>query len=306
VLAWARESDGRIIPYCRLDPADSPVAEAKRCLARGARGIKLHARAQSFAFEKGALDAIFAAARDAGAPILLHAGRGMPPMDGLADLALRHPDVPLVLAHAAIAGQGMFASRLSEHPATLYDTSCLSPLDVVELFARVPAERIVFASDVPYGRPAVGLYMALRAARLAGLDDTERRLVTGETMTAVLNHHPLATARPPRLDTVRPINGRLLRVNGYLLMAFSAMLGAAAPGLDVARALPGVALARCVCRDPEPGPAGPTLARIDTALEAAEQLIAAGAPRSIPAIGLIHGAMCIAATERPAPTPPNE
>ena len=38
VLAWALDSGGRIIPYCRLDPADDPVGEAERCLARGARG----------------------------------------------------------------------------------------------------------------------------------------------------------------------------------------------------------------------------------------------------------------------------
>ena len=77
----------------------------------------------------------------------------MPPMDPLADLALRFPDVALVLAHAAIADQGMFASRLGDHPGILYDTSTFSVFDQLELFARVPAERIVFASDVPYGRP---------------------------------------------------------------------------------------------------------------------------------------------------------
>ena len=154
VLAWAEASGGRIVPYCRLDPADEPVREAERCLARGARGIKLHPRAQAFGFGDGAAESIFAVARDAGVPILVHAGRGMPAMDPLATLALRFPEVPLVLAHAAVADQGMFASRLAGHPRVLYDTACMSPGDVVELFARVPAERIVFASDVPYGRPS--------------------------------------------------------------------------------------------------------------------------------------------------------
>src|ERR1700730_16513315 len=48
VLGGARESGGRLYPYCRLDPADDPVAEAERCLRLGARGIKLHPRAQAF------------------------------------------------------------------------------------------------------------------------------------------------------------------------------------------------------------------------------------------------------------------
>ena len=77
VLAWAAESGGRIIPYCRLDPAEDPVGEAQRCLARGARGIKLHPRAQAFGFGDAVAEAIFAVAQDAGVPILVHAGRGM-------------------------------------------------------------------------------------------------------------------------------------------------------------------------------------------------------------------------------------
>jgi hypothetical protein len=45
--------------------------------------------------------------------------------------------------------------------------------------------------------------------------------------------------------------------------------------------------------------AGPALERIDAALSAAEQLIAAGPPRSFLAIGLVHGAATITATEPP-------
>jgi len=77
VLQSARESEGRLVAFCRLDPADDPVGEAKRCLALGARGIKLHPRAQSFGFGNAAAEAIFHVARDAGVPILIHAGRGM-------------------------------------------------------------------------------------------------------------------------------------------------------------------------------------------------------------------------------------
>ena len=85
-------------------------------------------------------------------PILIHAGRGLPPLaDGLADLALRHPGAVLILAHGAICDQGILTTRLADHPGVLYDMSCFFPLDVIELFARVPAERIVFASDPPYG-----------------------------------------------------------------------------------------------------------------------------------------------------------
>src|SRR3954452_21592839 len=297
VLGWAAESGGRLLPYCRLDPAEDPVAEAERCLARGARGIKLHPRAQAFQFGLPAADAIFAVARDAGVPILIHAGRGMPPMDPLADLALRYPEVPLVLAHAGIAGQGMFATRLAGHPAALYDTSCLSPFDVIELFARVPAERVVFASDVPYGRPAFGLYQALRVARkVAGLDDDEVRLLAGGTIAALVDGGSPREATAPRVPEVRAVVGRLMRVTTYLHSAFASML-AGDGRRDPTRALPWVAIARTVGRAPEPGPAGAALARIDASLDAAERLLLAGGRQAAAAIGLVHATMVLAATE---------
>ena len=229
VLRWARESGGRLYAYCRLDPAEDPVAEAERCLALGARGIKLHPRAQAFGFGDRAAESIWKVADEAGVPILIHAGRGMPRMDPLAELALRYPDVVLVLAHAAIADQGMFASRLADHPNIVYDTSTFSVFDQLELFARVPAERIVFASDTPYGRPVGGLYSALRIAAYAGLDDRDRILLVGQTMLDILERRPLANRTPPRVPEIRRVSGRLTRINGYVMMSFAAAVGSGPP-----------------------------------------------------------------------------
>ena len=170
VLAWAAESDGRLTPYCRLDPAEDPVGEAERCLALGAKGIKLHPRAQAFGFGDAAAEANLRGGPGCSGADLDPRRAGDAADGPLAELALRFPEVTLVLAHAGIAGQGMFASRLAEHPSVLYDTSAFSAFDVLELFARVPAERIVFASDSPYGPPLPGLYVAMRAAARAGVD----------------------------------------------------------------------------------------------------------------------------------------
>ncbi|MGI8714201.1 MAG: amidohydrolase family protein [Solirubrobacteraceae bacterium] len=296
VLRWAQESGGRLYPYCRLDPAEDPVAEAERCLALGARGIKLHPRAQSFGFADAAADSIWSVASEAKVPILIHTGRGMPRMDPLADLALRHPDVTLVLAHAAIADQGMFASRLADHPRIVYDTSTFSVFDQLELFARVPAERIVFASDVPYGRPLGALHGVLRIAAYAGLNDRERARLVGDTMTDILEGRPLADPTPPRVPQVRAVSGRLARVNGYLLMSFAAAMGSGPPP-QFERSLPFLAMARTVCRDPDPGLAGPALDRIDQLLADAEQLMSAGAEPARAAFGLVIAAAVIAATE---------
>jgi hypothetical protein len=303
VLEWAGESDGRLIPFCRLDPAEAPVAEGERCIAKGARGIKLHPRAQSFAFDGPEMDSIFTLAEVATVPILIHAGRGMPPIaDGLADLALRHPDVVLILAHGAICDQGILTSRLADHPGVLYDTSCFFPFDVIELFARVPAERVVFASDPPYGLTASGLYLALRVATHAGLDEQATRAVIGETMAGLVDGRGLPPVAAPRGLPEIALPGRLARAYGYGSLAGPALFAGA---IEQAQGMLDLAIA--VCRDPDPGSVGEALDAIGTGLVAARALLdTEGGAR--PALDLLFRAMARAATEPASattqPTPP--
>ncbi len=297
VLEWAQESEGRLIPFCRLDPAESPVVEGERSIAKGARGIKLHPRAQAFAFDGPEMDAIFTLAEDARVPILIHAGRGMPPIaDGLADLALRHPEVVLILAHGAICDQGILTSRLADHPGVLYDTSCFFPIDVIELFARVPAERIVFASDPPYGLTASGLYLALRVAADVGLDERATRGVAGETMAGLVDGRGLPPISAPRGSGEVRLPGRLARAYGYGSLAGPALFAGAT---EQAQGMLDLAIA--VCRDPDPGDSGEALDAIGAALVAARGLLdSEGGQR--PAIDLLFRAMARAATEPPSAT----
>jgi uncharacterized protein len=292
VLGWAGESEGRLVPFCRLDPAEGALAECERSLAAGAKGIKLHPRAQDFVFDNGDLDDVFKLAEEARVPVLIHAGRGLPPLaDGLADLALRHPGAGLILAHGAICDQGILSTRLAGHPGVLYDMSCFFPLDVIELFARVPAERIVFASDPPYGMPATTLYMAVRVARQAGLDDATTRLVLGGTMAALIDGQELPPVTAPRRGPSITVSGRLMRVYGYASLVGPALFTGVA---EQARAMLEMAIA--ACRDPDPGEDGEALETIGRALRTAAQL--AGEEDGIrPAIDLIYRANVLAATQ---------
>jgi uncharacterized protein len=294
VLAWTGESEGRLVPFCRLDPAEDPLAEAERCLAAGARGIKLHPRAQDFDFDGPEMRAVFALAEAANVPILIHAGRGLPPLaDGLVELALSHPGAVLILAHGAICDQGILTTRLADHPGVLYDMSCFFPLDVIELFARVPAERIVFASDPPYGLPATTLYMALRVAWKAGLDEATTKTVLGGTMAALLDRHELPPVGPVRRGPTIELSGRLARVYGYASLVGPALFTGAS---EQARAMLDMALA--ACRDPEPGTDGEALETIGAALRAADTLLVSE-DGVRPAIDLVYRAIVRAATEVP-------
>lgn len=296
VLAWAQESDGRLIPFCRLDPAEDPLAEGERALAAGARGIKLHPRAQAFGFDGPEMEGIFALAQDAGVPILIHAGRGLPPLaDDLVDLALRHPDVVLILAHGAICDQGIIASRLADHPGVLYDISCFFPLDVIELLARAPIERIVFASDPPYGLPATSLYMALRVAAYAGLDEAAVRGLLGGTIAGLFDGHGLPAVTPPRRGPSITLSGRLARVYGYASLTGPAIFAGIA---EQAQAMLDMAIA--ACRDPDPGDVGEALETIQTALAAAGALLLLQTDDGRrAAIDLVYRAIVRAATELP-------
>jgi hypothetical protein len=292
VLSWAAETDGRLLPFCRLDPAEGPVAEGERCLAAGARGIKLHPRAQDFVFDGKEMDDVFGLAESAGVPILIHAGRGLPPLaDGLVQLALRHPQTALILAHGAICDQGILTTRLADHDRVLYDISCFFPLDVIELFARAPAERIVFASDPPYGRPAPTLYLALRVARQAGLDEQATLNMLGGTMAMLMDHGELPPVKPPRRGAEIKLSGRLARVYGYCSLVGPAIFGGAA---EQAQAM--LVMAIAACRDPEPGPDGEALEAIGAALQAAEKLL--GEEDGVrAAIDLVYRSTARAATE---------
>ena len=293
VLAWAQESEGRLIPFCRLDPAEDPVTEGERCLAAGARGIKLHPRAQAFGFDGAEMEGIFALAESAGVPILIHAGRGLPPLgDDLVDLTLRHPDVVLILAHGAICDQGIITSRLADHPGVLYDISCFFPLDVIELLARAPIERVVFASDPPYGLPVTSLYMALRVAAHAGLDETAVRGLLGGTIAGLFDGRGLPPVTPPRRGDSITLSGRLARVYGYGSLTGLAIFAGIA---DQAQAMLEMTLA--ACRDPDPGDVGEA---IEAALSAAGALLMQQTEDGTrAAIDLVYRAIVRAATELP-------
>ena len=59
-LEFAERAEGRLIPFVRLDLSEGPIEEAERCLDRGARGIKLHPRAQKFLLDDERLAPVFA------------------------------------------------------------------------------------------------------------------------------------------------------------------------------------------------------------------------------------------------------
>ncbi|TMK95962.1 MAG: hypothetical protein E6G42_00860, partial [Actinobacteria bacterium] len=122
-LEYAERSGGRLIPFVRLDLSEKPVEEATRCLDKGARGIKLHPRAQRFLLNDERLAPVFELAADRRVPILIHGGRGLPPIaDHLARLVGRYPAAQLIIAHGGIADLAALAERFAGKAGVFFDT----------------------------------------------------------------------------------------------------------------------------------------------------------------------------------------
>ena len=185
-LAHAAAAPGELLPFVRLDLDERPVEEATRCLDLCARGIKLHPRAQRFLPDDPRLEPVFALAADRRVPILIHGGRGLPPIaDSLGRLLDRHCPPALIVAHAGIVDLAAMARNFAGRAGVFFDTSVWSPLDLLDLYRLVPPEQVVYASDYPYGRQPNSLLMAVRTARASGLDDREVRALLHATATRI-------------------------------------------------------------------------------------------------------------------------
>jgi len=219
-LAYAARSGGKMIPFVRLDMNEGPVEEAKRCLDLGARGIKLHPRAQKFLLNDERLAPVFELAAERRVPILIHGGRGLPPIaDDLANLVDRYHDAQLIVAHAGIADLAALADRLGGKAGVFFDTSVWSPIDLLGLYRLVGPEQVVYASDYPYGQQPASLLIALRTARLAGLDEAQVRDVLAGNANRIADREPPREPSPPLgVETFsQPMT--FARIHQYLSMA---------------------------------------------------------------------------------------
>jgi predicted TIM-barrel fold metal-dependent hydrolase len=219
-LAAAERSEGVLIPFVRLDLAQEPVEEATRCLDLGARGIKLHPRAQGFLLNDERLAPVFALAAERRVPILIHGGRGLPPIaDHLSRLVDTYPEAQLVIAHCGIADLAALSEAFGGRAGVFFDTSVWSPVDLLDTLQRVSPEQMLYASDFPYGQQPSSLFLALRTARLARLSEEQVLDMLGGTAARIAAGEP--ARKPSRPNGRRTLEQPLTfaRIHNYLAMA---------------------------------------------------------------------------------------
>ena len=273
VLAEAAASGGRLVPFCRLDPHDDPVRELDRCLAAGARGVKLHPRAERFALNAPAAVGIFVTAHERRLPVLVHAGRGIPALGRHAlELADRYPGARIVLAHAGISDLSWIWRHAADHPNLFFDTAWWSVADLLALFSLVPPGQILFGSDAPYGTPLQAAVTTFRCALQVGLSGEQVTAVGGGQLSRILEaEEPLNVGPAPGVARLQP-DVLLDRVNGFLTVAVNRLLH----GENADEPL---ALARLACEVGEEAPQAPVCRSVLALLDRRDRMASVdGAP----------------------------
>jgi uncharacterized protein len=295
VLEAARRSEGLLIPFCRVNPHDGAVAEAERCLEAGARGIKLHPRAEEFTLDHPQVASLAALADERQLPVMIHAGRGIPAL-GLhaVGLAERFPGARLILAHAAICDLSWIWRVAQDHPNLLFDSAWWLPSDMITLFSLIPPGQILFASDAPYGNTPVSAAFQLRCALRAGLSAEHIRSIASEQALRIAAGEALAQLGPAIGERERAPHLLLDRVSESLLLATVA----AFRGGDPTEML---ALARLACDVPEEIDDAPVFEAIRALLDAYDTVRAAGDDGRAASAFLILAATVANTPEVPVP-----
>jgi predicted TIM-barrel fold metal-dependent hydrolase len=246
VLEAARQSDGLLVPFCRVKPGDGALVEAQRALAAGARGIKLHPRAEQFTLDHPDVRSLAALADERGLPMLIHAGRGIPALGAHAvGLVQEFSNMRLILAHAAICDLSWIWRVAADYPNLLFDTAWWMPADLEALFSLVPAGQILFASDSPYGATAMSSVFQLRMALQMGLNDDQIRSIASGQALRIAAGEPLAQLGPAVGEREQASHVLLDRVSAFLMLGAIATMRSNEAGPEM------LALARLACDVPD-------------------------------------------------------
>jgi len=185
VLDMAK-TDARVLPFVTVDlrGGDGAVAEAERCLAKGARGVgELAYYREGFGEgQRTRLEGLARFLEQKGAPLMLHVneqvghdypGKALVDFAEVASFVQSHPGLKLILAHM---GGGIcfyeFMPEIRKTFSNVYYDLAATPFiysrDLYAFAARFLAEKALFGSDYPL------LTLARYRADLESLDDTTR------------------------------------------------------------------------------------------------------------------------------------
>jgi predicted TIM-barrel fold metal-dependent hydrolase len=291
VIEAAAQAGGRLVCFCRVSPNTGTAPdEARRALDAGAKGIKLHPRAEQFTLDHPAVRELAAIAHERRLPILIHAGRGIPALGRhTVELAREFPDARFILAHAGITDLAWIWRVAADLPNLLFDTSWFMGADLRALYSLVPPGQILFASDAPYGNPLLAGVTQIRLGLSLGLSHEQIRSVMSEQSLRIAAGEPLAPAGPAVGERERASHVLLDRVGQFLMLGMVLSIRNREGGPEM------LSLARLACDVPDEIDDAPLFAALRSLLGAYFEMAAAD-PESRRPRWLLMLAAAVAAT----------
>lgn len=172
--AQCQEAEGRLIPFCTVNPREpeQAVAEIRRCVqGLGMKGVKFHPWLQGFSVaDRSYMDPICAVTAELGVPMIFH--DGTPPYSTplqIADVARRHPTLQVVLGHGGLFDLWLEAIAAAQSYENIWVCLCGStaPLLMEKVAAATSPQRLLYGTDMGFGRdPYVAWHRTEQARRL--------------------------------------------------------------------------------------------------------------------------------------------
>jgi predicted TIM-barrel fold metal-dependent hydrolase len=174
VADFADANSDIVMAFASVDPTRGPeaVREARRLIARGVKGFKLHPPLQQFHPNDSIAYPFYEVIAEAKLPVIFHTGHsgigtGMPggggirlkygnPMD-IDDVAVDFPDMPIIMAHPSFPWQDEAISICLHKPQVYIDLSGWSPKyfspTLIQYANTLLKKKVLFGSDFPLITP---------------------------------------------------------------------------------------------------------------------------------------------------------
>ena len=191
---WCAENNGgRFISFGTVHPDTEDIpGELDRIVSLGLRGIKLHPDYQGFMVDEDRVDLLYDEIERRGLPVVLHAGFDVfspskihcPPEAAL-HMLKKHPHLKVILAHLGgnDCHQQVHEILAGVDGEVYFDTAFTGrylPDSLMEKIIRKHgADRILFASDIPWDSP---FEIKKKIMRLRISDDDKEKIFSGNAV----------------------------------------------------------------------------------------------------------------------------
>lgn len=177
-----QEADGKLIGYATVHPGLEEEAIEGLYTAineYGLQGLKIHPERQWVNLDYSYMNPIMEITAELGVPTLIHThhSSGLCSIEQVVDLASRHPEAIIIMAHMGL--DPLLAAELSrDYENVILESSGVLPRieEIEKAIEIVGSERVVYGSDFPGHHPE----LEIRKMELLNISSREKENILGK------------------------------------------------------------------------------------------------------------------------------